>query len=93
MLKNINVNKSNEKNYKLIERILKQKNKELKDLYIQGDYIVKPEYLEWQVFFSGFYNNKQRNDNTMENALYYSNPKTTGDSNKINREIYGWEYI
>ena len=88
MLKNINVNKSNEKNYKLIERILKQKNKELKDLYLQGDYIVKPEYLEWQVFFSGFYNNKQRNDNTMENALYYSNPKTTGDSNKINREIY-----
>ena len=74
MLKNINVNKSNEKNYKLIERILKQKNKELKDLYLQGDYIVKPEYLEWQVFFSGFYNNKQRNDNTMENALYYSNP-------------------
>ncbi|WP_253349424.1 autotransporter domain-containing protein [Sebaldella sp. S0638] len=88
MLKNINVNKSNEKNYKLIERILEQKNKELKNLYSQGDYIVKPEYLEWQIFFSGFYNEKQRGDNTMENALYYSNPKTSGDSNKINREIY-----
>ena len=88
MLKNINVNKSNEKNYKTIERILEQKNKELKNLYSQSDFIVKPEYLEWQIFFSGYYSDKKRGDNTMENALYYSNPKTTANSNKINREIY-----
>ena len=47
--KNIETGKSNEKNYQVIERILKQKNKELKDLYLQNDYVVKPEYLEWQV--------------------------------------------
>jgi hypothetical protein len=88
MLKNVKENKSNVKNYKLIERILKLKNEELKDLYMQGDYIVKPEYLEWQIFFSGFYNDKKRSDNTMENALYYSVPKTSRDNNKINREIY-----
>ena len=33
---------------------------ELKDLYKQSDYIVKPEYLEWQIFFSGFYNSNHR---------------------------------
>ena len=53
--KNIKENKSNEKNYKLIEDILNKKNKELKDLYSQSDYIFKPEYLEWQIFFSAFY--------------------------------------
>ncbi|MCP1222966.1 autotransporter domain-containing protein [Sebaldella sp. S0638] len=26
----------------------------------QNDYVVKPEYLEWQIFTSGFYNNSQR---------------------------------
>ncbi len=52
--KNISNKKDNSDNYKLVEKILKQKNKELKDLYLQGDYIVKPEYLEWQIFFSGF---------------------------------------
>ena len=54
MVKNINQGKSNEKNYETIQKILNQKNKELKDLYLQGDYIVKPEYLEWQIFFTGF---------------------------------------
>ena len=51
--KNIQTGKSNSANYKLIESILKEKNKELKDLYLQSDYIIKPEYLEWQVFMSG----------------------------------------
>ncbi len=55
MVKNIEKGTSNEENYKLIEKVLNQRNKELKDLYKQSDYIVKPEYLEWQVFFSGFY--------------------------------------
>ncbi len=58
--KNMETGKSNNENYKLIENILKQKNKELKDLYFQGDYIIKPEYLEWQIFFSGFYNENDR---------------------------------
>ncbi|MCP1226228.1 hypothetical protein [Sebaldella sp. S0638] len=55
MTKNLQTEKANEKSYKFIERILNQKNRELKDLYLQGDYIIKPEYLEWQIFFSGFY--------------------------------------
>ena len=46
-----------QKNYEIIEKILTAKNKELKDLYKQSDYIVKPEYLEWQIFFTGFYEN------------------------------------
>ncbi len=60
MVKNIQTRKSNESNNKLIESILKKRNKELKDLYKQSDYIVKPEYLEWQIFTSGFYIEKDR---------------------------------
>ena len=79
--KNIQTGKSNSDNYRLIESVLKQKNKELKDLYLQGDYIVKPEYLEWQIFFSGFYNEKNKGDNTLSSARYYSDPqKANGDS-------------
>ena len=51
---NISSNITNKKNYDIIEKALRSRNKELKDLYAQSDYIVKPEYLEWQVFFSGF---------------------------------------
>ncbi len=81
MIKNMETGKSNSNNYKLIENILKQKNKELKDLYKQGDYVVKPEYLEWQIFFSGFYNEKNKGDNTLSSAKYYSDPqKANGDS-------------
>ena len=73
MVKNLEQGKSNQKNYQLIERILNQKNKELKDLYLQGNYIVKPEYLEWQIFFSGFYDEYGDGvDNSSENALYHS---------------------
>ena len=73
VIKNLEAGKSNEKNYKLIEKVLSQRNKELKDLYLQSDYIVKPEYLEWQIFFSGFYEeHNEGRDNTGENAEYYS---------------------
>ncbi|MDR2878297.1 MAG: hypothetical protein LBV03_00055 [Fusobacteriales bacterium] len=75
-LKNIEKGNSTQKNYQVIENILKKKNKELKDLYLQGDYIVKPEYLEWQIFFSGYYEEYNKDvDNTGENALYHSNPE------------------
>ena len=73
IVRNIEQGKPNEKNYQLIERILKQRNKELKDLHIQGDYIVKPEYLEWQVFFTGYYDEHGKGvDNSEENAKYHS---------------------
>ena len=77
IVKNIQTGKSNNSNYKLIENILKQKNKDLKDLYLQGNYVEKPEYLEWQIFFSGFYEEYNNGkDNTGENAEY--NSKTSG---------------
>ncbi|MDR2879872.1 MAG: transporter, partial [Fusobacteriales bacterium] len=77
VVKNIQKDTSNEKTYQLLERILNQKNKELKDLYSQGDYVVKPEYLEWQVFFTGFYDEYNEGmDNSKENAQYHS--KVTG---------------
>ena len=63
MIKNIETGKSNDKSYKLIEDVLDKRNKELKDLYLQSDYIVKPEFLEWQIFFTGFYNNSHRGGN------------------------------
>ena len=53
IVKNIEKGNSTQKNYQVIENILKKKNKELKDLYLQGDYVVMPEYLEWQVFLTG----------------------------------------
>ena len=72
MVKNLETGKSNEENYKIIEKALNKRNKELKDLYNQSDYIVKPEYLEWQIFFSGFYTEKNGGDNTFGNAKYSS---------------------
>ena len=88
MIKNINSGKSNAGNYKLIEQTLKKRNKELKDLYLQGDYIVKPEYLEWQVFFSGFYNEHNKGDNTLENAQYYAMPQTVSGLNTIEPSLH-----
>ena len=91
MVKNIETGKSNEKNYKLIQDVLNKRNQELKDLYVQGDYIVKPEYLEWQIFFSGFYNEKNRGDNTAENAKYYSNPEKANGASTMyeGQSLYG----
>ena len=57
-VKNIN------NDYKIIEKKLKNRVKELNSLYKQGDYIVKPEYLEWQVYFSMLYNNYKIGDNS-----------------------------
>ncbi|MCP1223463.1 hypothetical protein [Sebaldella sp. S0638] len=76
MTKNLDKNTSNNKNYKVLEKVLNQRNKELKDLYLQSDYIVKPEYLEWQIFFSGFYNVKDRKGEKDVNKL--PTPSTSG---------------
>ena len=88
MVKNIKTEKSNEDSYNMLTRVLNQRNKELKDLYAQSDYIVKPEYLEWQVFFSGLYSNVKRGDNTLKNAEYYSMPKTSMGINTIEENLY-----
>ena len=55
----------------LLEQIANKRNKELKDLYQQSD-LLKPEYLEWQVFFSAFYDHKRGGDNTLANGDYHS---------------------
>ncbi|ACZ09270.1 Uncharacterised protein [Sebaldella termitidis] len=81
MVKNIQTGKSNESNNKLIESILKKRNKELKDLYAQSDYIVKPEYLEWQIFASGFYAEKDRG--------YDSDKYGDGSSQKNSMQVDG----
>ena len=87
---NMNLSKSNKENYKLIEDILNLRNKELKDLYKQSDYIVKPEYLEWQIFFSGFYSERNGGDNTFENAELHSDPnyQQKGYYNSAGEYIY-----
>ena len=45
MIKNIKSGKSNDKAYQLLERTMNQRNKELKDLYLQSDFVIKPEHL------------------------------------------------
>ena len=89
MIKNIEQGKSNQKNYQIIEQILKKRNKELKDLHIQGDYIVKPEYLEWQIFAAGFYGEKDRGDSTEYKLSYDSegNLISNSDENSSEKKI------
>ena len=82
MVKNLEQGKSNEENYSVLDKALEKRNKELKDLYNQSDYIVKPEYLEWQVFFSANYSHKRSGDNTLSNGKYHSDP------NEINGKVY-----
>ena len=65
--------KTDKESYALIEKILKQKRNELEDLYLQSDYIVKPEYLSYQIFFSGYYSNKSRGENNT--GIYANLPK------------------
>jgi hypothetical protein len=89
IIKNIQNEKSTQKNYQFIENILKKRNKELQDLYLQGDYVVKPEYLEWQVFFTGFYAENEKGDNTMENADYYTSARTQSGKLTVNSSLYG----
>ena len=90
MAKNIETGKSNGENYKLIERLFNKRKKDLKDLSKQNDYIVKPDNLEWQIFFSGFYSEKKRGDNTKENAEFHSDPNY-GPKNGVPGKPYAQE--
>jgi hypothetical protein len=86
--KNIEQGKANDDSYRLLEKILKQRTNELKDLYLQSDYIVKPEYLEWQIFLNSYYTERSRGDNTLENARYYSVSTTYSGKKKYNQNAY-----
>ena len=81
VVKNIDTEKTNEGNYKLVEEILNKRNKKLKDLYALSD-LLKPEYLEWQVFFSAFYDHKRGGDNTLASGDYHSDPDYDKDGVK-----------
>ncbi|WP_435309950.1 hypothetical protein [Sebaldella termitidis] len=74
MRENVSYDLTNKKNYDIIEKVLRTRNKELKDLYAQSDYIVKPEYLEWQVFFSGFYEKTHRGGESTEKKFQTETP-------------------
>jgi hypothetical protein len=67
IIKNIDNKELTTKNYKLIEKILNKRNRELRDLYMQNNYIIKPEFLEWQIFYSGFFNENSRVGSISEN--------------------------
>ena len=71
---NISPNLSNQKNYDFIAKALNTRNKELNDLYVQQDYAVKPEYLEWQVFFTAFYEKAHRGGNSNDKPLNFVSP-------------------
>lgn len=78
MTKNLEKGKSNDESYKLIEMILNKRNKELKDLYLQNDYTIKPEFLEWQIFFTNFYSHANNKGKEKE-----FNSKIEGTEKKI----------
>ena len=44
---NIAENKNTDKNFRIVNDLLAKRNKELKDLRLQSDYIITPEYNEW----------------------------------------------
>ena len=92
IVKNTAKKENNKKTYQTIERILKQKNKELKDLHLQGDYIVKPEYLEWQIFFAGFYNEDARTGSLSSNHAREGNDSESNWSGKNKPMIQGDSY-
>ena len=86
--KNLQNGKSNQIIYQSLENILKKKNKELKDLYSQGNYVIKPEYLEWQIFFTEFYGKNEKGDNTLENAANYTSARTRSGKLTVNSVLY-----
>ena len=83
MTKNLKTDNSNDESYKIIERILNQKNKELKDLYKQNDYVIKPEFLEWQFFFSSFYSNKSIKGHSHTTGEYITKAKSVNLGSNI----------
>ena len=84
--KNITNNKKIATNYEILRDILDKRNRELKDLGFQSDYIIKPEYNEWQIFFSGFYNHSNRNSKN-SSVPYVLNEENTIKSINLGKTI------
>ena len=84
--KNITNNKKIATNYEILRDILEKRNRELKDLGFQSDYIIKPEYNEWQIFFTGFYNHS--NKKTKNSSVpYVLNEENTVKSINLGKTI------
>ncbi len=71
---------------KRLEKNHKEKTEELNNLYAQANFIVKPEYLEWQLFNMTFMNEKEKGDATLKNAKYYSDTMTKSGKSTVNSE-------
>ena len=84
--KNITNNKKIASNYEILRDILDKRNRELKDLGFQSDYIIKPEYNEWQIFFTGFYNHSNRNSKN-STIPYVLNEENTIKSINLGKTI------
>ena len=84
--KNITNNKKIATNYEILRDILEKRNRELKDLGFQSDYIIKPEYNEWQIFFTGFYNHSNRNSKN-SSVPYVLNEENTVKSINLGKTI------
>ena len=84
--KNITNNKKIASNYEILRDILDKRNRELKDLGFQSDYIIKPEYNEWQIFFTGFYNHSNRNSKN-STVPYVLNEENTIKSINLGKTI------
>ena len=84
--KNITNNKKIATNYEILRDILDKRNRELKDLGFQSDYIIKPEYNEWQIFFTGFYNHSNRNSKN-STIPYVLNEENTIKSINLGKTI------
>ena len=84
--KNIANNKKIATNYEILRDILDKRNRELKDLGFQSDYIIKPEYNEWQIFFTGFYNHSNRNSKN-SSVPYVLNEENTIKSINLGKTI------
>ena len=83
---NIAENKNTDKNFRIVNDLLAKRNKELKDLRLQSDYIVTPEYNEWQIFFTGFYNHSNRNSKN-STVPYVLNEENTIKSINLGKTI------
>ena len=84
--KNVTENKNTDKNFEIVNDLLAKRNKELKDLRLQSDYIVTPEYNEWQIFFTGFYNHSNRNSKN-STVPYVLNEENTIKSINLGKTI------
>ena len=69
--------------HKELDKLYEKMEKQEKNMEQLKTHLSKPEKLEWNVIFSGFYEESQNGrDNTKENAKYYSKINSYYNMNK-----------